>query len=161
MKIDIEKNAKEIATKDSRGPVNYVTEYLRFPSMWKIDERYDWLNEYDKRELAKYEFDYGDILNAAKNFNDRQETADLLMTDQKTLDSYCLTLWRKPWIVIHKALINAARNELKSEVFDPWARKGNGVAMKVMDSVGKLSEGGEGEEKRIAIRLVNDVEEGE
>ena len=160
MKQDLEHNIDEVIKKDSRGPVNYVTEFLKCPKVWKLDdERYTWLTERDKATLDGFDFDYGDILNAVKNFCDRQEVGYLLMTDQKSLDDYCLILWHKPWDVIWNALIRAARNDLTQTVFAPWAEKGNGVAIKIMENVGGVGSARPGaEEKSVRIRLVNDVE---
>lgn len=165
MKQDIEENAKELESKKvgrTDRPVNHVTEYLFFPQMWKLDpvNVHTWLSDKDIEDLDRFDFDYGDILNAAKNYCSRGATADLLMCTQKDLNDYCMILWHKPWDIIWGALNARVKHEITNNVFRPWADKGNGVAMSVMKDISKANmDDEEAKAKQLTIRLVNDIEE--
>lgn len=166
MKQDIEENAKELESKKvgrTDRPVNHVTEYLFTPQMWKLDpvNVHTWLTEEDIKKLNEFDFDYGDILYALKVYSTRAEVGYLLMCTQKDLNDYCMILWHKPWDIIWNALFTCAKNEIKENVFRPWADKGNGIAMSVMRDASKVIADEEGEKKELTIRLVNDIENGD
>lgn len=161
MKQNYEANLERETNKGYGGRVNYVTEFLFFPNGWKLDDpRYTWLTPEDRKILDGFDFDYGDILDSVKHHNSMEMTAALLMTDQKQLDHYCQTLWRKPWDVVYGALRAKTKNEYVDRVFSRWAEEGSGVALNVMKDVTQVAQ--EENDKKangLTIRLVSDIEE--
>jgi len=157
MKQNFEENAKKI---NSGQSVNLVTEYLQTPTLWHLDDpRYTWLDEKTRAYLdSHFDFDYGDILHAVKSYLTMSQVAQYLMTDDRKINSYCETLWHKPWDVIYRALSLKAKENAVDTIFMPWATQGNGVALSVMHKVTK-PDLDDNSDKEIKIRLVNDIEE--
>jgi hypothetical protein len=87
------------------------------------------------------------------------QMASLLMTDEKELDKYTETLWKRPSRVVYDALLMANRNIAVDDVFRKYAEAGNATAMSIMaHSVMGMDREAKGVDMR--VKIVNDIEEG-
>ena len=147
--------------KDNPRPSNPMLEFVDDPQLWSVDdERYDWLSD-DTRTYLKqaFAFDYYDMMYCAGRFMTYGQMASLLMTDEKELDKYTETLWKRPSRVVYDALLMANRNIAVDDVFRKYAEAGNATAMSIMaHSVMGMDREAKGVDMR--VKIVNDIEEG-
>jgi len=137
---------------------NLMTECIDCPSRWRIDQRYTWLTPKQREDLDAFPFDFGDILNEAANFAQRDNVAKALGVKRSELEEYCAILWNKPFDLVYQILSLAARNATISNVFAKWANQGNSTAMSIM-ARGVMRMDDEGTSNEIRVRIVNDLEE--
>lgn len=141
--------------------VNPILEFIDDPQLWDLwDPRYDWLSDKDRTYLDNdFEFSWYDILICAGKFMTFAQMKSLLMTNERKLDDYCQTLWRKPIRDVYEALVMAARNGVVDGVFRKYADCGNPTAMSILaHSVMKMDD--EAQKQDMRVTFVNDLKEG-